>query len=182
MKIYTKRGDQGQTDLFGSGRVEKHHARVEAYGTLDECNAAVGVLRAALQDPRLAPLDASLAQIQNALFCAGSEIAAPALAESMALLQPEASEALEAAIDGFEAELAPLKNFILPGGSLAAAHAHMARTICRRAERTMTLLNQAEPLRPALLIYINRLSDYLFVVSRVINHRLGTAEIIWKSR
>ena len=179
MKIYTKTGDRGQTSLFGGTKVSKASARIVAYGTVDELNCAIGFCRA-LGVP--AGVDAFLKRIQNDLFRLGAELAsgegappptAPPVGEA------EVAE-LERMIDGMEAELPPLKNFILPGGTPAGAAAHLARAVCRRAERLVVELSEKEKVRSEVVVYLNRLSDALFVASRRINALSGASETIWK--
>lgn len=182
MKIYTRRGDQGQTDLFGGERVSKDHLRVECYGCVDELNAVVGVCASATAH---AELRAPLARIQAELFSLGAYLATPDprhRAKAGVAEPGEASVAeLEREIDAFEAELAPLRRFILPGGSAGAAAFHLARTVCRRAERRAVELHRGEPLAPAALHYLNRLSDYFFVLARVENHRSGVPDVEWEA-
>lgn len=179
MKIYTKTGDQGETGLWGGQRVSKDTLRVHAYGTTDECNAAIGVARAAGVDPAL---DSLLASVQNQLFVAGADLATPGEGgANIPRISLDEVSFLEANIDLLEAELEPLKQFILPGGTLGAAQLHLARTTCRRAERWAVSLANAEPVNPELLSYLNRLSDFLFVASRIANARAGTADIPWVS-
>mgnify|MGYP001232347186 FL=1 len=190
MKIYTKTGDTGQTGLFAGPRVLKDHARIEAYGTVDELNAVLGVVRtecaeaAELQTnlPSLAPL---LATLQNELFDLGAELATPNPAETRVPRVGEAQiAALEEAIDQFETQLPPLKTFILPGGTRAAAALHVARTVCRRAERAVVhLANQPdEHVSPLVIVYLNRLSDLLFVLARADNQAVGQGDILWQKR
>jgi cob(I)alamin adenosyltransferase len=179
MKIYTKTGDAGETGLFGGPRVPKDDARVEAYGAVDELNAALGMARARPALPELEPL---LATIQARLFTLGAELATPPGAKAHSVVPPLTaafSTDLEAAIDRFEAELPPLRQFILPGGSLLACDLHLARAICRRAERRAVALDRAAALDPQALAFLNRLSDFLFVAARLANHRAGTKETPW---
>ncbi len=177
MKIYTRTGDNGETALFGGPRVRKDVLRVEAYGTADECNSAIGVVRASGVDPAL---DAALAVVQNQLFVVGSDLAAPEDSPYIPRVTAEMTAFLEAQIDAMEAELAPLKQFILPGGTAAAAYLHLARTICRRAERVVVSLAAEEAINPELVPYLNRLSDFLFVAARVANARAGVADVPWQ--
>ena len=183
MKIYTRRGDGGETDLFGSGRVPKDHLRVEAYGAVDEVNATLGLCAAATPEAELREFVQSL---QCGLFELGAYLATPEARhrESMGMHEPSdaAIAALEARIDGFEAELPPLERFVLPGGTSSAAAFHLARTVCRRAERQAVALDRAEPLAPSAVQYLNRLSDLLFVLARVANHRAGVADVEWEGR
>jgi cob(I)alamin adenosyltransferase len=179
MRIYTRAGDDGTTQLLGPGRVPKDDARVAAYGAVDELNAALGV---ALTHPLDADLRAELAAIQGDLFTVGAELATPPGRESAALprVPDDWAGRLEGWIDRREAELPPLRTFILPGGTPAAAALHLARAICRRAEREVVRLDRAEPVGGALLRYLNRLSDYLFVLARVVNARAGVADSPWR--
>jgi cob(I)alamin adenosyltransferase len=179
MKIYTKTGDDGTTGLFGGARVPKASARVEAYGTVDETNAAVGMARATKLDARS---DAVLAEVQVDLFTLGAELATMPGREaklSMKLLGPEDAARLEAAIDESEALLPPLKNFVLPGGSPQAAALHLARCIARRAERAVLALGGA---RPDVVIYLNRLSDLLFSLARRANLEARVEDVPWRPR
>lgn len=179
MKIYTKTGDAGETGLWGGQRVSKDDLRVHAYGTVDECNAAVGVARSSALE---AELDALLAQVQNQLFVVGADLATPGEGGANIPRVGAAEIAfLEAQIDALEAGLEPLKQFILPGGTAAAAHLHLARTICRRAERWAVSLAHQEPISAELLRYLNRLSDFLFVAARAANARAGTPDVPWAS-
>jgi cob(I)alamin adenosyltransferase len=178
-KIYTKTGDTGLTGLLGGGRVGKDDPRIESYGTVDELNASVGVARALGQDPQA---DAALARVQNDLFALGSALADPnpkgPFHHAIGLAQ---IQRLEDEIDALETELPRLSHFILPGGSPAGAQIHCARAICRRAERlTVGLARQPEEhLAPAIITYLNRLSDFLFVLARAVNHRAGVPEVAW---
>jgi cob(I)alamin adenosyltransferase len=185
MKIYTKHGDQGETGLFGGSRVPKDHLRIQAYGTLDELNAILGMAVARIEDGerhdgRFLDLKAQLIQVQAELFQVGAELATPrGKSPGIALVSEEEILRLEREIDAFEAELSPLKTFILPGGSLLSADLHLARTVSRRAERETVGLNRAEPQRMEVLKYLNRLSDYLFVCARIANHRHGRPDVPW---
>jgi cob(I)alamin adenosyltransferase len=180
VKIYTRRGDAGETDLFGAGRVAKDAPRVEAYGDVDEANAAVGV---ALSASPHADVRALGQRIQEELFTLGASLAAPdPERRAMQGLDAEAVVRLEAAVDAFEKELPPLERFILPGGTAAAAAFHAARTVCRRAERRVVALHRSEPIEPEALRYLNRLSDLLFVLARVENRRAGVADVEWAGR
>lgn len=178
MKIYTKTGDAGETGLFGGQRVPKDALRVHAYGSADECNAAIGVARAAGLD---AELDELLGAIQAQLFVVGADLATPGESPHI----PRVGEAevgfLEQAIDRLEAELEPLRQFILPAGTPGAAQLHLARTVCRRAERWAVSLAHAEPINPQVLSYLNRLSDLLFVMARAANARAGQSDVPWVS-
>ncbi len=173
MKIYTKTGDEGMTGLLGSRRVPKDDVRIDAYGTVDELNAALGLARSHGLD---AEADALVAQLQDELFVAGSALADPApTGRFYHAIDDEHVTRLEATIDALEAELPPLAQFILPGGTLPAAQIHLARAICRRAERLTVKLrgSQARAFRRAVIIYLNRLSDLLFVLARAVNRRAG---------
>ena len=182
MKIYTKTGDSGETGLFDGTRVQKSDARVATYGDVDELNAALGFARALLQDAELAGM---LERIQRDLFAIGARLADPArrLAGRVtkAAISGDDIARLEGWIDAFESTLAPLRRFILAGGSPGGGALHLARTICRRAERAMVALraHDAGAVEPDLLVYVNRLSDLLFVMARVANQRAGTPEIEW---
>ncbi len=179
MKIYTKTGDTGSTGLFGGPRVAKDDERIEAYGTVDELNAALGLVRAVGLDE---DFDEQLAQIQSELFSIGAELATPDPdARGVRIIGPAHIARLEQLIDQHETTLEPLRHFILPAGSTAAAQLHLARAICRRAERrVVTLVRHHEAsVSEDLLIYLNRLSDLLFVLSRVANARLGVVEVQW---
>jgi cob(I)alamin adenosyltransferase len=178
VKIYTRTGDAGETSLFDGSRVSKADSRVDAYGDVDELNAWLGLARAARLD---ADLDQPLVRIQQDLFALGAQLADPGerIAERVlkASLADADVERLEALIDRLESELPPLRRFILAGGSPAGAALHVARTVCRRAERRIVSL---APVPDAVLIkYVNRLSDLLFVLARVVNHRAGVPEIEW---
>lgn len=179
MKIYTKTGDDGSTGLLGNRRVLKSDHRIDAYGTIDELNAVLGTARAHKLDHET---DAVVAQIQDELFIVGSALADPdPTGPFHNALQSDHAESLERRIDAFEAELPTLRRFILPGGSPAAAQIHLARTVCRRAERLLVALahTPGEHVPDLLIIYLNRLSDALFVLARVVNQRAGVADIPW---
>jgi cob(I)alamin adenosyltransferase len=178
LKIYTRTGDSGETSLFDNTRVSKGDARVDAYGEVDELNAALGAARSAGTD---ADLTAVLEEIQKELFAIGARLADPAERISARVTKADVVETqvarLEATIDRLESELPPLRKFILPGGSPAGSLLHLARTICRRAERRVVSL--PEPVDPLIVVYLNRLSDLLFVMARAANHRSGVSEIEW---
>ena len=178
MKIYTKTGDAGQTGLFGGQRVAKDALRVHAYGTVDECNAAMGVARAAGLDPEL---DAIVATVQNQLFVVGADLATPGESANIPRVSDDEVQFLEQWIDTLEAGLEPLRQFILPGGTPGAAQLHLARTTCRRAERWAVSLAHEESISAYVLIYLNRLSDFLFVAARAANARAGSADVPWVS-
>ncbi|MEN8181574.1 MAG: cob(I)yrinic acid a,c-diamide adenosyltransferase [Myxococcota bacterium] len=183
MKVYTRRGDSGETDLMGGPRVAKDHLRVEAYGAVDEVNAALGVCRAATPHADLGEL---LQRIQGELFALGAVLAFPdpSRREKSGIVGPGAEEVafLEQRIDAFDKELAPLRRFVLPGGSPPAAACHVARTQCRRAERRLVALDRAEPVDPVALGYLNRLSDLLFVLARLENARADQPDLEWLGR
>jgi cob(I)alamin adenosyltransferase len=182
MKIYTKSGDGGETGLFGGGRVRKSDARVEAYGEVDETNAALGAARAALADPEL---DAELGRIQSELFAIGAELASPhdaAVRRAPTAIDAAWATRLEQAMDRWDAALPELRAFILPGGTPGATALHLARCVCRRAERQVVALAAQAEVDPRALVYLNRLSDFLFVAARVANHRAGRAETPWEPR
>ena len=181
MKIYTKTGDGGETALFGGGRVSKHHARVMAYGDVDELNTVLGVAMTA--DP-IAFQRELLEQIQRDLFSIGGQLATPEPGRvEKALAKAHIDEAsvthLERAIDAADAVTPPLASFVLPGGSPKGAALHHARAVCRRAERQVVGLHAATPVPPIILTYLNRLSDLLFVLARLANHEAGTADPTW---
>ncbi len=182
MKIYTKTGDAGETALFGGGRVHKDDLRVEAYGAVDELNAAVGVARTLVGDTEL---DGELARVQDELFTVGADLATPANVKARSAVppvEPTWIQRLEQAIDRWEAELPKLDHFVLPGGSPLAAALHLARCVCRRAERRTVALHRHTALDAQVLVYLNRLSDFLFVSARLANHRAGVAETTWQPR
>lgn len=180
IKIYTKTGDEGNTALFGGKRLPKSHVRIEAYGTIDELNAFVGLLRDHLEDP---PPRARLFEIQNRLFDLGSYLAANPEKQLIQLTLRETDiQDLEADIDEMEKSLPPLKNFILPGGHPVLSYCHLARCVCRRAERQVVALHLHEEVNPLALQYLNRLSDYFFVLGRKLAQDLGIQEVLWKSR
>ncbi len=182
MKIYTRTGDGGETGLFGGARVDKDDARVEAYGTVDELNSCIGVARALGVSPTT---DECLLRIQSDLFTIGAELACVPGQEQklrMVLVSEADIERVENSIDQSEAPLAPLENFLLPGGGAAAAELHRARTVCRRAERRTLRAGRLAPVRPLVVIYLNRLSDLLFVLARYENHLVGTVEVPWRAR
>jgi cob(I)alamin adenosyltransferase len=179
VKIYTKTGDLGETSLLGGARVPKDHLRVAAYGDVDETNAALGAVRA-LAEARLARL---LFAIQKELFAIGAQLADPtrrvASKQAKSALSALNVRRLEKAIDDRDAEMPPLRAFVLPGGMPAAALLHQARTVCRRAERSVVTLAREADVDPRIIVYLNRLSDLLFVLARFENHRAGIAEERW---
>jgi len=179
-RIYTKGGDQGQTSLGDGTRVDKHHLRVCAYGTVDELSAVLGLLVAhGVEEPH----KADILRIQNELFDVGADLCVPGEAGARLRIAPAYSEHLEALIDRENAQLQPLKSFILPGGTQPSAWAHLARTVCRRAEREVVALaardDERERVNSEVLKYLNRLSDYLFVLGRVLNDR-GAGDVLWQ--
>ena len=183
-RIYTRTGDKGDTALGSGERVSKAHIRIAAYGTTDETNAAVGLARLHTGTPELAELDAMLARAQNDLFDLGADLCVPDTGKDLGYaplrMTPSQGLRLEQEIDALNEELAPLRSFVLPGGHPAAACLHLARTICRRAERLMVELKSdpAETVSDAAMIFINRLSDFLFVASRWVNARHG-GDVLW---
>lgn len=179
MRIYTKTGDAGETSLFGGGRVGKDDARVEAYGGVDELNAAIGVARSLAMPP---DLDAICQTLQDELFTVGAVLATPRGTKADAVIphvRPEWIDAMERHIDAFDTELAPLTSFILPGGSQAASGLHLARTICRRAERRVVPLVRDGEVDGQVVVYLNRLSDLLFAMARMANLRAKVQDVIW---
>ena len=173
-KIYTRTGDDGSTGLGDGARVPKDAPRVAAYGTVDELNSSIGMVLAADGVP--AEVAQVLEQVQHALFDLGGELCIP----GMAMIADADVSALETTLDRFNDELPPLKDFILPGGGMAAACCHLARTVCRRAEREVVTLERSEPLRPEVRRYLNRLSDLLFVLARVLARASGHGEVLWQ--
>jgi cob(I)alamin adenosyltransferase len=181
MRIYTRTGDTGETGLFGGGRVAKDDPRVAAYGDVDELNSALGVVRAA--EPS-GLFDAELEAIQRDLFAIGGHLATPdpekvRAALERASLSPTRIQDFEAAIDAADTELPPLRAFVLPAGTAKAAALHLARTVCRRAERSVVSLAREHPVPELFLVYLNRLSDYLFTLARLANVRDGRGDVIW---
>lgn len=176
-RIYTKTGDKGETALGDGTRLPKYALRISAYGTVDETNSVIGVARLHTEGA----MDEMLARIQNDLFDLGADLCVPETAkrsEGRLRIADAQVERLEHEIDAMNAELAPLASFVLPGGTLAAAHLHVARSVARRAERLMVELAAAEPVNAAAIRYINRLSDHLFVASRFVNDR-GSRDVLW---
>jgi len=179
MKIYTRTGDEGETGLFGGMRVSKGDARVEAYGDVDELNSVLGLVRSEPLEPEV---DRLLGEIQDLLFAMGAELGtAPDKADRLTLarIDDAAVERLEHAIDRWEADLPPLRSFVVPGGARSAAGLHVARTVCRRAERRIVNLAKTETVPGELLRFINRLADLLFVLARIANLRAGIADVPW---
>jgi cob(I)alamin adenosyltransferase len=180
-RIYTRTGDAGGTALFGGGRVPKDHPRVRAYGDVDELNSTIGLARAA--DPAAA-FDPLLEQIQRDLFAIGGHLATPEpdkvrAALARATLSPDRVVEFERAIDAADEELPPLRAFILPGGTRQGAALHLARTVCRRAEREVVALAHDDEVPSFFLVYLNRLSDLLFMLARLANHRAGEPDVTW---
>ncbi len=182
-KLYTRTGDRGDTALFGGRRVPKDHPRVEAYGTIDELNAALGVAATAIRQRKLV---AAIQTIQNELFNIGAELASDPTGRgrkkkgTVVRLDPAKAEWLESLIDEYDARVPTLRTFILPAGSTAAAALHLARTVCRRAERTVVTLARDEPVSPAIIVYLNRLCDLLFVLARYLNKVDRRRELPWR--
>ena len=181
MKIYTRTGDSGDTGLFGGGRVAKDDLRVEAYGDVDELNAVLGMARAAERMPRI---DEVLVPVQRDLFAIGALLATPdrdKMAQHLekARIDETRVAELEQAIDDAESELEPLRAFIVPGGTQKAAALHVARTVCRRAERHVVTLQRSVELPTLVVVYLNRLSDLLFTLARLANKRAGAGEVTW---
>ena len=172
-KIYTRTGDQGDTGLGDGARVRKDHARVEAYGTVDELNSALGLL---LTHSLPESVRASLVEVQHRLFDLGGELSIP----GHVMLEAASVTELEQTLDRLNADLAPLQEFILPGGTAAAAVCHLARAVCRRAERRVVTLAQDEVVNPVAIRYLNRLSDLLFVMARHLNQAAGMADVLWR--
>jgi cob(I)alamin adenosyltransferase len=177
MKIYTKTGDKGETGLYGGERVAKDSLRVSAYGTVDEANSAIGIARAHLSDEEI---DKDLAHLQNALFDVGADLATPndsKYRKNVSPIDEQDVDYLEQLIDRYDNT--PLTNFILPGGHPSSAALHLARTIARRAEREVITLKREEQINEHVAVFLNRLSDLLFVMARVVNARVGISEVKW---
>jgi cob(I)alamin adenosyltransferase len=181
MKIYTKTGDKGTTSLVGGTRLSKAHIRIDAYGTVDELNAHIGLLS---DQPINEGRRDLLKEIQDRLFTIGSHLASEANLPNKKLpdLHEGDSELLEKEMDNMDEVLPPLRAFVLPGGHASVSITHVARTVCRRAERAIILLHEQEPVEEIIIRYLNRLSDYLFVLSRKITQELGAEEVTWKPR
>lgn len=179
MKIYTKKGDDGTTTLFGGHRIKKHNLRIEAYGTIDELNSHVGFVRDQLENERVATF---LYELQNDLFNIGSHLATvdPKMQEKLPKLPKDIISKLEIEIDAYDEILPAMTNFILPGGHPIVSSTHIARCVCRRAERITIQLSDSEAINDQIIPFLNRLSDYLFVLSRKLAHDLGAPEILWK--
>lgn len=179
MKIYTKTGDKGDTSLFGGQRVPKDALRIEAYGNVDELNSVLGIVRADNTEPRVEKV---LAAVQDVLFHLGADLATPRSVtgkKAVRRIEEKDCHPLEKQIDAIETELKPLRNFVVPGGSPVAARLHFARTVCRRAERSVVRLSRNEDIGDEITVYLNRLSDLLFVLARYANHAAGVAEVKW---
>jgi cob(I)alamin adenosyltransferase len=178
-KIYTKTGDDGTSGLVGGNRVKKSDLRLEAYGTVDELNSWIGLIRSAISDHEVSDL---LMDIQNNLFIIGSKLASDEQGKRITdslVIEPEKIEKLEKAIDAYEVNLPVIHNFILPGGSVLAGYCHIARTVCRRAERCIIRMDEDPAMDKKIVQYVNRLSDYLFVLARKISNETGVEEIFW---
>ena len=182
-KLYTRHGDTGETSLFGGERVPKDSLRVEAYGQLDHLSATIGLLVVSLSDDEIA---GELRQVQNDLFDLGAELATPPDSRLQYKLPQLIGEPdwrrLEGLLDAYDAQVPPLRTFVLPGGHETAARAHLARTTCRTAERAVVRLAHEEEVRADVLTYLNRLSDFLFICARLLNHRAGVDEVTWHPR
>jgi len=177
LKIYTRTGDRGETSLFGGTKTGKDDPRITSYGTVDELNSWIGLVRASWP---AGSIDSDLEQIQNDLFEIGAHLASPAGSDRFAGVSLARIEGLEKRIDTMESRLTPLKNFILPGGSMVAAHLHVARTVCRRAERLVVALGDFAETTITTITYLNRLSDFLFVAARFANLDFGVPDVEWK--
>lgn len=181
MKIYTKTGDQGTTSLVGGTRLSKAHVRIEAYGTVDELNAYIGLLR---DQPVNEARRDLLKEVQDRLFTIGSHLASEPDQTRKRLpdLHEEDIQLLEREMDALDAQLPPLRAFVLPGGHPSVSFGHVARTVCRRAERMVINLHEQEPVEDIIIRYLNRLSDYLFMLCRIMTQELGAEEVTWKPR
>ncbi len=180
MKIYTRTGDKGHTGLWGGKRISKDSIRIQAYGTVDECNAVIGLATSVLPEEKAyASLKAMLRQIQNDLFVVGADLASEIDIENVTRVASENIEQLEQWIDELEESLPPLTQFILPGGTTLASYLHLARTVCRRSERWAVRLKHQEEINTAVMLYLNRLSDFLFVAARYANHLNDTPDVPW---
>lgn len=181
MKIYTKTGDKGETSLIGGTRVPKHHIRIESYGTVDELNSWIGLINDQDIDQESKTI---LSEIQDRLFTIGSSLASDPEKSKMKIPDLHASdiELLENQIDKMNEMLPEMRHFILPGGHTSISYCHLARCVCRRAERNVIHLHETEYVNEMVIVYLNRLSDYLFVLARFIGHQLNVNEIAWKAR
>lgn len=189
MKIYTRAGDKGETGLIGGKRISKGDPRIIAYGSVDELNSSIGITLSLLTSKNgdlFSDLINIMTRIQNELFIVGSDLADPDYSAKnegrfkTPRTEQRLASALEDAIDKFEAELQPITFFVLPGGSIEASFLHAARTVARRAETATTLLSKEQIINPIILVYLNRLSDFLFVAARLVNKRLGIADVAWR--
>jgi cob(I)alamin adenosyltransferase len=182
MRIYTKTGDGGETSLFGGKRVKKDSLRIEACGTVDELNSVIGVVRSMRVSKEV---DKVLEGVQNDLFVLGADLATPVWKVQKrareARIREDHVKAIEAIIDRIQPKLPPLRRFVLPGGSSPASHLHLARAVCRRAERRVVKLSQGEAVNPIAIAYLNRLSDLLFVLARLVNRKAKAAEVYWRA-
>lgn len=184
-RIYTRTGDAGETALGTGERVSKAHWRIQAYGTVDETNSTLGVVRLHTTAPEMQKLDQMLARIQNELFDLGADLCVPDTGKELGYeplrILPKQYERIEAEIDELNAELSPLRSFVLPGGHPAAAHLHVTRTVCRRAERLIVELasHEGEHVSEGAVAYVNRLSDFFFVASRWANAKSGAGDVLW---
>jgi len=179
LKIYTKTGDDGTTGVQGNSRLNKSHPRIIAYGTIDEANASLGIVLTNKLDSDIVEI---LTQIQNNLFVVGADLSNPDLSQSENRITSSMVTRLEQIIDEYDGELPPLTNFILPGGDISASQLHFTRTIIRRSETCLVLLNEQEKINENCIKFINRLSDLLFVLGRVLNKRIGKNDIVWKAK
>lgn len=181
LKIYTKTGDKGQTSLLGGTRVPKHHMRIEAYGTVDELNSWIGLLRDMISDEHAKTI---LVDVQDQLFTMGSSLASDPVKSKVKIphLSEEDILVFEKEIDAMDAELPPMKNFVLPGGHPVVSHCHIARCVCRRAERRVIHLAENEQVDDLVIKYLNRLSDYIFMLSRKLTKNLNATEVPWKPK
>ena len=180
MKIYTRKGDKGDTYLFGGGPYPKDNERIAAYGTVDELNSVLGCALSQLGSE--GEISRLLLEVQKQLFIVGAELASlkPTPEMVQGFIQNSHVEAMEKQIDEWEKELAPLKNFILPGGTAGSSWLHLARTVCRRAERAVVACARDHAMRPEIIVYLNRLSDWFFVLARLINHRAKVPDVLWE--
>ena len=185
MMIYTKTGDKGETSLYGGTRTSKKSPRISAIGEIDELNALIGIIKQKIDSLNLSEVKAMLLNIQNELFVVGADLATPySTNQSLKILRIKMSQisTLEEHIDKFENELDPIRNFILPGGSELGSILHQARAVCRRAERSVVYVGEVERINPNVAVYLNRLSDLLFVTARYVNKKLGEEETPWISK
>ena len=187
MKIYTRTGDSGETGLFGGGRVRKDHRRVDAFGEVDELNAAIGFALVSMEEDGALPLVERMRAVQEDLFAIGAHLATPEspeghAAEHLPPLPVDRVAQMEGWIDEADDRLPPLRNFILPGGTELAARLHLARAVCRRAERRVLTLTGDTPIDGTIIVYLNRLSDLLFTLARDANARTGRDDVPWKGR